>query len=111
MKYQNILINEILIFVKSLISTLKFIIDIEDTFIRKNTAEKYFIFLNRKKKKIIKKCKNDFFNTSFEKFMSFINIQMVNCTYEDNKLNRDKLKDKFLILLENNIKYVENLYS
>lgn len=111
MKYQNILINEILIFVKSLLIKLKFILDIEDNFIRINTAEKYFVFLNKRKKKILKKCKNNFFNTSFEKFMSFINIQITNCNSEENKLNREKLKDNFLILLENNIKYVESLYS
>ena len=34
--------------------------------------------------------------------MSFINIQITNCTSEENKLNREKLKDNFLILLENN---------
>ena len=101
MKYQNILINEILIFVKSLLIKLKFILDIEDN----------FVFLNKRKKKILKKCKNNFFNTSFEKFMSFINIQITNCNSEENKLNREKLKDNFLILLENNIKYVESLYS
>ena len=111
MKYQNILINEILIFVKSLLIKLKFILNIEDNFIRINTAEKYFVFLNKRKKKILKKCKNNFFNTSFEKFMSFINIQITNCTSEENKLNREKLKDNFIILLENNIRYVESLYS
>ena len=44
MKSRNNLINGILEFVKSLIIKLKFILNIEDNFIRINTAEKYFYF-------------------------------------------------------------------
>tara|TARA_B100001989_G_C24440339_1_gene413598 strand:- start:262 stop:597 length:336 start_codon:yes stop_codon:yes gene_type:complete len=111
MKPRNILINEILEFVKSLIIKLKSILDIEDNFIRINTTEKYFVFLNKKIQIILKKSKNKFFNTSFETFKSFINVNIINCVSEENKQNREKLRDNFLILLENNIKYVENLYT